>query len=206
MSLVIGVQARSTSKRFPGKVLENIGDKTMLDWCYMACKDVAQQVYVLPPCGDDAVINHCRKHNYLIHLTTAPENDCLARYLSLAEATSAARVCRITADCAFIFAPLLAFAATLSQGYDFTTTNWPPLHFPDGWDCEVMSPRLLQWLDKHSTIEEREHVTSAAYRSPKDLAAQRLSVCDVRYPLDLSKIKVSIDTEEDLARVREMMP
>ena len=206
MNFIIGIQARSTSKRFPGKVLENIGDKTMLDWCYLACRNIVQSVYVLPPCGDDAVINHCRKQNYLVHLTTATENDVLARYLSLAEATAATRICRITADCPFIFAPLLGWAATLSQHCDFTTTNWPPLHFPDGWDIEIMSPKLLQWLDRHSTTEEREHVTAAAYRSPKDMASQKLSVCDIRYPLNLANIKVSVDTEEDLGRVRDMLP
>jgi len=92
----------------------------------------------------------------------------------------------------------------LAQRYDVVTNITSPRWLPDGWDYEVLSARALTWLDRHSTLAEREHVTPALYRSPKDLEADKISVCSMRYPLDLSGLKWSVDTQDDLDRVRDM--
>jgi spore coat polysaccharide biosynthesis protein SpsF (cytidylyltransferase family) len=202
MHTVIGIQARSGSTRLERKCLQTIGDATILDHCVNACRAIVPHVWVLPPVGDEPILNHCRKNDYLVHQTTAPEDDVLSRYIGLQRSTGAERVVRITADCPFPFIPLLDWMVRFAVMGDFHTNAWPPRTILDGWDIEVMSPRMLEWLDKHSTVAEREHVTAAAYRSPEDMKASKLVLLPFKYQLDMSSIKYSVDTQSDLDEVR----
>jgi spore coat polysaccharide biosynthesis protein SpsF (cytidylyltransferase family) len=85
---------------------------------------------------------------------------------------------------------------------DFMSNTFAPRNLPDGWDIEVMSPRCLNWLDDHATVPEREHVTQALYQHEDEYTRDGLSLCKIHYPLDLSNLKISIDTQADLEYVK----
>ena len=69
----------------------------------------------------------------------------------------------------------------------------------DGADCEVISRRLLDDTAQRATApSDREHVTTLIRREPPAWA--KIGV--VLNHFDLSWIKLSVDTEEDLERVR----
>jgi spore coat polysaccharide biosynthesis protein SpsF (cytidylyltransferase family) len=44
---VIGIQARSSSKRFPNKVLAQISGRSIIEWVVMHCKLSGSEVFVL---------------------------------------------------------------------------------------------------------------------------------------------------------------
>lgn len=200
MKTIIGIQARSGSSRLPGKSIADIGGLPALVRCYNACMESGYQAYVLPPYGDSAIIDCCSKYNIIMHMTKdgTGESDVLERYVRLAKATRADRIVRITGDCPF---PYLNIS---DSDVDFESNCFHPRWIPDGWDCEVMSNRCLNYARDISSQVEREHVTAGIYRAISS-GEFPFTFHSVRYPLDLSNIKISIDTQEDLDRVRGMM-
>jgi spore coat polysaccharide biosynthesis protein SpsF (cytidylyltransferase family) len=58
----------------------------------------------------------------------------------------------------------------------------------------------MEWLEHNATAKgDREHVTTALKRNPPQWA----QFCHVMGWLDLSGLKLSVDTVEDMGRVRE---
>lgn len=206
--VLIAVQARSSSLRLPRKAFELIAGKTMLDRVLGSCRSAARylnerpnvqcSVAILTPDGDPVAVefrNRCE-------VIEGPLNDVLKRYAIAAQKTNADVIVRVTGDCPmipnFIISKLVTLALTNSYDYvsnvdeRFRTTL-------DGSDCEVISRRLLDDVDKRAVLpEDREHVTPLIRRHPPDWAKMGF-VCNY---FDLSDIKLSVDTLEDLERVR----
>lgn len=208
--VLIGIQARSSNTRLPRKAFELISGKTMLDRVISSCKTAARyvndqrnlgvhaRVAILTPVGDE-VATEFRSRCPVIE---GPLHDVLKRYVMAAEQYDADLIVRITGDCplipSFVVSKLLTLAAMNSYDYvsnvdeRFRTTL-------DGADCEVLSKRLLE--DTHARATEsrdREHVTTLIRRDRPDWAKIG-HVCNY---FDQSDIKLSVDTPEDLERVR----
>lgn len=201
---VIGIQARSGSTRLKHKSLQLIGSKSILEHCYDTCLQAGVDVYVLPPFDDDVMIEFCRSKNLDFLLVHGEENDVLARYLQMEAFTCADRIVRITGDCPFPNLPLLDWMIRNANAVDFISNTFAPRNVPDGWDIEIMSPDALIWLGENSTDANREHVTQAIYQQEDKYLSDGLSLCKVCYPIDLSGVKVCVDTEQDLQRMRGM--
>lgn len=206
------IQARSTSKRFPGKIFEKIGSKQILqhvlDACYNATSYInaysskhglACGVALAVPDGD-ILIPHYGRHTII----EGPENDVLKRYRMAADQLGSDYIVRITSDCPFIPPYIISKAITLCErgNLDFVTNADPRFRTaPDGHDCEVMSKRLLDWLDENVTRQEhREHVTSYLVETMPEWAKKM----DIIGFADFSEVKLSIDTREDLERMTTM--
>jgi spore coat polysaccharide biosynthesis protein SpsF len=70
----------------------------------------------------------------------------------------------------------------------------------DGMDCEVISRNLLDYVHFNATSKsDREHVTTFI-RKP-DLSRD-FSIAHIVGYVDLAGLKLSVDTDEDLERVR----
>jgi spore coat polysaccharide biosynthesis protein SpsF (cytidylyltransferase family) len=68
---------------------------------------------------------------------------------------------------------------------------------PDGWDCEVFSAKLLRFTDAQAKdAYDREHVTT--YMRDNKKGWKHLIVVN---HIDLSMHKLSVDTEEEYARI-----
>lgn len=209
--VLIGIQARSTSQRFPRKVFEKIGNQTMLQHVTTHCKRAADylnkgintpldaQVVLLVPEGDEIVT---RAERLGVEVLEGPEDDVLTRYASAARAKKADFVVRITADCPLIPPFLISKHVMLAveKGYDYLSNVFEEMRTaPDGFDCEVLSAQLMAYLDQYAVTKEyREHVTLMVRREPP--RSSKIG-CVVSY-LDLSGVKLSVDTPEDLERVR----
>lgn len=211
-SVSIIIQARSTSTRFPGKIFEKIGNKQILqhvlDACYNSSSYVNAQtnrhgricsVSLVVP-YNDTLIPFYSKHT----IVQGPEDDVLKRYAMAAQKLDSAYVVRITSDCPFIppYVISRAIAMAVDSGLDFLTNADPRYRTaPDGHDVEVMSRKMLEWLDQtaeHPT--DREHVTTLLHANVPPWAKK----ADIIGFADLSSIKLSIDTPEDLERLTEM--
>lgn len=131
------------------------------------------------------------------------ESDVLGRYHACLEANPAAYIVRLTSDCPLLDPGMIdtIVAWTLSSKADYGS-NLLPATFPDGFDVEVISSKLLQWLHENATDPaDREHVTWRLRRDPK--LQSELKIFNLSGLLDYSDIKLSVDTKEDLERVRE---
>jgi spore coat polysaccharide biosynthesis protein SpsF len=198
MSVIVGIQARSGSTRLKHKSLQEIGGRSIVQHAYDQCVAHGHLVraVVLVAAHDHDMIAHCAERHLPVIDWGGDENDVLSRYVALSRMNEGYHVVRVTGDCPFVWPCSFNMV-------DFWSNAHPTLRtVPDGWDFEVMSPRMVRWLDMVSTKEEREHVTAAAYRlKPSDMKIEF-----ARFPFDMFKgfPKMSVDTQEDLDRMRAM--
>lgn len=206
----VGIQARSTSSRFPRKMHAYIHRSTVLDHvldsvneaaCYInrwGKKGILVDVTLLVPEGDE-IIRRVRN----VAIIEGSEDDVLSRYAALQKSRNADYVVRITGDCplipSFIISKLINIAAL--NAYDYVSNVDERCRTtPDGFDCEVISKKLLCWADETAREPgDREHVTTLMRRDPPKWCR---SGTVVNF-LDLSHLKLSADTEDDLKRIRE---
>lgn len=211
-NIVIGIQARSTSHRFPRKVHQLIGDQAMLqhviDTSRSACgylnahrhkNGMIVSVAVAVPFNDEI----CEKYRGKVPIVEGPEDDVLTRYHNLASKLSAEYIVRITADCPliphFVISKLITIA--VKNQYDYCSNSDPRFRtYADGFDCEVISRRLLDYMHENAVSKsDREHVTPMAQHSPPQWAETGFVMGFV----NLSGLKLSVDTPEDLENVRQ---
>jgi len=212
----IGIQARSTSTRFPNKISEYVGDKRVIEHVISACNGAAQylerykfsnrlrcSVFVLIPKGDP--IKNLIPPEMVIE---GDENDVLSRYMLMANKSQATYVVRITGDCPLL-PPFLIYKCIISatkNHFDYFSNvgeyaGESMRTSIDGHDVEVISLRALRWADANSTTpEQREHVTVVLRNeNPAEYFNRGILIGHN----DHSEIKLSIDTQEDLMRVRD---
>lgn len=207
-NIIIGIQARSTSERFPKKHHEKIGSKRLLDHVIDACnsardyvnkvKDAAIcKVIVLTPTDDPIGQDFCETSEIFY----GSEEDVLGRYVACVEEHAATHIVRITGDCPLIppFVISKSILLGLQNSYDYiSNVDHRCRSAADGFDAEFLSSRMLDWLDSYSI--DREHVTTMAREHPPKWAKVGL----LSHSVDLSALKLSVDTPVDLQRVREV--
>src|SRR5579862_7162738 len=95
------IQARMGSSRLPGKVLTDIGGRTMLERVVTRAARAhrldAVVVATTTDSRDDAVVRECERLGFPSF--RGSENDVLDRYYGAARAFEAETVVRITSDC-----------------------------------------------------------------------------------------------------------
>jgi spore coat polysaccharide biosynthesis protein SpsF len=209
ISAAIVIQARSTSKRFPGKIFERIGAKQILQHVIDACSNSAAYinaytnqhgvvcgVSLCVPTGDALIVPYSKQN-----IIQGPEDDVLKRYILALDKLQADYIVRITSDCPFIPPFVISKAVTIAvkDKLDYLTNADPRYRTaPDGHDVEVISARLLRWLDENATSpSDREHVTSYLVDHLPDWASK----ADIIGFADLRDVKLSVDTREDLDRM-----
>lgn len=132
-----------------------------------------------------------------------PEDDVLARYQTMSEKLSPDYIVRVTADCPlippFLITKLIKLAVV--NEYDYCSNVDEKVRTSmDGHDVEVMSKRALEWANVTATDPSlREHVTQIlrSHLIPSDFKTSTV----VNF-LNQSHVKLSVDTPEDLERVR----
>lgn len=210
-SILIGIQARSGSTRLPGKAFELISGRTLLDRVIDACKSGAvnikknsrgaftARVVVLTPEGDPIA----KEFRSRCEIVEGPELDVLARYKKAADIYAPQYVARITGDCPLLPPFIISKLASLACYNDYDYVSNVDERFRtalDGADCEVMSRRMLDWAaDAAAEDPDREHVTTIMRRRPPHWA----KIGCVVHHFDQSDQKLSVDTREDLERVRD---
>lgn len=211
-SVLIGIQARSTSERFPSKVFEMIGQKPMLKHVVDACTHSANYlnklshktmasigVALLIPHNDPIAENYYFRN---VPTVQGDEHDVLSRYYSAMQKLKPDYIVRITGDCPLIPPYLISKMVKLAliNKYDYLSNVEPSARTAiDGFDCEVMSDRALRWMHETAkTKYDREHVTPLMRTSPPEWANRG----GVINNLNFSDMKLSVDTQEDLTNVR----
>ncbi len=211
INVLIGIQARSTSKRLPQKSIALIDAQTVTDHVITACTSAADhinkqktkvpihaQVALLVPDGDQLADLFMDK----VPIIQGPEDDVLARYMMAMEHFKPDYLVRVTGDCSLITAPIISkhVLCAVFDKLDYCANVYEECRtYVDGYDCEVISSDLMDWVSVNAEESyDREHV-STYIRSHKPQWAKFGAV--IGY-IDLSEIKLSVDTTEDLERVR----
>lgn len=206
-SVIAIIQARMGSSRLPGKVLKDILGEPMLIREVLRVRraqsigQVIVATTVLPE--DDIIAKVCRARGIPCYRGHAL--DVLDRYYQAAQIFNAEVIVRLTGDCPLIDPQEIdrTVRAFFDTGVDFTANRLPPpwkRTTPIGMDTEVVSFNNLAraWLEA-DTKHAREHVMPYFYEQEG-----RFSVLLVDHDPDLGGYRLTVDTPEDLALVREI--
>jgi glutamate-1-semialdehyde 2,1-aminomutase len=210
---VVIVQARLSSHRFPQKVLAPLADRPMLVHVLERAQKIpyVDAVVLAVPDEDYQTLGAIAEKQKVI-CYRGPKTDVLARYAMVARATQADLVVRVTGDCPLLapdVAGLVVQAAqkVLNAGRPLYVSNVMPPSWPDGMDVEAFDAGLL-WTASHTIMDayQREHVLGAAIKA--GVAAKwPINRRNISRPdkIDHSRLKLSVDSPGDLARVEWVM-
>ena len=189
------IQARMGSTRFPGKVLQPLAGKTMIQFLLerlAQCRTLDQIMVVTTHRDvDDVLAAHVRELGHEVF--RGSENDVLDRFYQAAATCNPDIVVRITGDCPLTDPALVDQVVTALQdeaaGY---ATNTLPPSYPDGLDVEAFTIQVLKqaWAEA-TTAEEREHVT------PYMRQPGKFQIAAVHHASDQSHLRWTVDQAED---------
>lgn len=197
------LQARFSSSRLPGKVLLPLLDKPMLlqqvDRIRRAAAIDKLVVATSTDGTDDKIAETCDA--YGVEYFRGSLIDVLDRFYRAAVAYKPDHVVRLTGD-GPLADPVIIDAVVdlhLSGGYDYTSNDHPPT-FPDGLDVEVFRRHCLEEAWQEALLpSQREHVTPFMYNYP-----DRYRIGNYLNSADLSALRWTVDTAEDLVLVRKI--
>jgi spore coat polysaccharide biosynthesis protein SpsF len=195
------IQARMGSTRLPGKVLMDLGGKTVLarvvDRLRRATLINEILVATTDSIADDAIIQECRRIN--VASFRGSESDVLDRYYQSALMTAAEGIVRITSDCPLIDPQIADDTVRLFLDLrpDYAS-NALDRTYPRGLDTEVMTRDALAcaWREAHLSYQ-RAHVTPYLYENPS-----RFDILAVRGRINYSDHRWTLDTAQDLVFIR----
>lgn len=197
------IQARVNSTRLPNKVFANIDGKPLLWHVVNRLKksNYLNKIIIATTTdkSDDKIENWSSNNQILCF--RGSENNVLKRYYDTAKTFNSSIIVRITADDPFKDYQIIdeVIQKFLFDGADFACNNYPPT-FPEGLDVEVFSfSALKKAFNNAKTDFEKEHVTQYFYKNSDDFILSKLY-----YKKNLSKLRWTIDTKEDLEMVRKV--
>ena len=201
MRIVTLIQARMSSTRLPGKVLADIGGKTMLARVYeRSARARFPAVTIIATSSnveDDPVEEHARQLGAPVF--RGSEDDVLDRFLGAARHYEGDAIVRITADSPLMDPDVIDEVCRrfTEKMPDYAVNENPPVDFR-GEDVEVVKFEALDraWREAEAPYE-RVHVTPYFYTNPHLFSIER-----VPWRLDVDGHRWTVDTEDDLAFVR----
>ncbi len=159
--VVAVVQARMSSTRLPGKVLADLAGRPALELLIARlsrCEQLDEIVVATSTDpSDDAIVQWCDLH--AVNCVRGSLVDVLARFRLAVEATDAAAIVRITADCPLIDPRTVDGLVSLfiKENLDYCGLSGD---FPHGLDCEIFTRDALFAAEEEATADyDREHVT-----------------------------------------------
>ena len=202
MKTVAVVQARMGSKRFPGKVMQDICGRPLIEVLLhrLSLSKKIDQI-VLATSSDprnQSMVAFVEHLGYSVY--QGSEDDVLDRYYHAAKNSDAEVVIRITGDCPLIDFELIDLMIDKfnADKVDFLTNCMPP-SFPDGLDTAIFSfDALAQAHHESKEPFEREHVTPYIRNSGK------FCVANYYNEKDYSSLRWTVDEPADLEVVRHV--
>jgi spore coat polysaccharide biosynthesis protein SpsF len=171
LNIVTVIQARTGSKRLPGKVLmEAAGKPLLLHMIERVGRAKLKGRIVIATTQekeDDVIESLCSA--YGIDCFRGSTNDLIDRHLKAALYYSADIVIKIPSDCPLIDPAIIdrtiEFFLRNRENFDYVS-NLHPATYPDGCDVEIFSFNALYRADKNADKDfEREHTTPYIWRN-----------------------------------------
>jgi spore coat polysaccharide biosynthesis protein SpsF len=203
-SVIAIVQARMSSRRFPGKVLTPFKGRAILEHVLTAVEQVLPPANVLiatsVESSDDAIVDFAAARGTRVFRGDLA--NVLARFQDAAKPQKDVEwILRVNADSPLLDAEVLHHVlAARGPDVDVVTTTQPRT-FPKGRNAELMRRMLLLRINAAAvTSEEREHVTSFFYNRPRKF---RIRNVESGHP-EWANVSFAVDTPEDLTRLERL--
>ena len=193
------LQARISSSRLPGKALERLENRTVLEHCMAALGYVHAECHVLLTDAESAPLFAPLAEAWGFELFEGDRDNVLDRFARAVERFGVDTIVRATGD-----SPLVSITLAnriLSEHRTVESDYSGYIGMPLGTGVEVLSARALMTADRYATEEyDREHVSPYVRHRPLEFRTHRPIV----EPNLQSNERVTLDTIEDLARLRTL--
>lgn len=207
--VIIITQARISSSRFPEKVLQPLGEGTLLSTHINRLKQskIANEIIVATTDEPDAykiveIADQCRVKSYRGSL-----NDVLDRFYQAAKVHNPDYIVRVTSDCPLIDASLVdkVIKMTVENNLDYGA-NILKEEYPDGQDVEVFTFNALEkaWYEAIAP-SEREHVTPYIRNNSSFKEGTFFTSQNYAAPDDYSYIRMTVDEPDDMKAVKVLV-
>jgi glutamate-1-semialdehyde 2,1-aminomutase len=197
------VQARIGSKRFPGKVMSDLGPYKVMELLLARLARATSLDKIIVATSnlqiDDALAEQIKGLG--VEVFRGDEQNVLSRFVDIAKLWEPQIIVRVTGDCPLID-PIIVDQVVegLEKSDADYSSNVEPASFPHGFDVESFTTQaLLRSLKEPNTTEEKEHVTTKM-RQSKEFLRYNLTARQ-----DYSFIRATLDYREDLAVLRNVV-
>jgi spore coat polysaccharide biosynthesis protein SpsF len=197
------VACRMSSQRLPGKTLLEVCGKPLLWYVIARLQSLRTSCPIVVACTDewfdDPIAAYC--HETQVPVFRGSTTDVAGRLVRCAQQYGFDYFARVNGDSPFVC------PALLRQGFDLAmreelelTTNLAPRSFPYGVAVEIIKTSWFAEQHARMSPEEKEHVTLGFYSRIQQIRFQ-----NIFHQYDYSGVRLTIDTEVDLARFRRLM-
>ena len=199
MKVIAILQARLSSSRLPGKVLFELGGKTIIEHIYnnVRSSNLIDEVYIATSDdkSDDQIESLCLKKDLKFYRGSL--DNVLSRFFNLSLNCKADLIVRITCDCPLVCTGTIndLIKIMIDNKFDYVSNTCPPTTsvYPDGSDVEVFTFDALEkaYTSKSKYVSE-EHVTFQFWQD-RSFKSFQLRDLDKNY----SKLRYTLDYMED---------
>lgn len=203
------IQARVGSTRLPHKILEPLGNLPVLEWVIHRVRraELLDDMLVATTncAADDEIVALCERLE--VSCFRGSEHDVLDRFVQAAQWSHASDVVRINADNPFIEPQFIDDLLAESEPADYisyqTSDGRPVMLTAVSFFSELVTRECLERADRViSDALLREHVTLGIYRNPEQYRVRFLPI--PAFAED-QRLRLTLDTSEDLALLREVV-
>lgn len=196
------IQVRMNSSRLPGKALELLGRRSVLEWvCERVRKSHEVHHWIVATSEEpdsDPIVEVCKRLGFEVQ--RGSDSDVLSRFVECIDRYKPQYIVRVCADNPFVCPTVIDSLASQIRIDDVYIANHRPHQFcsiADGFGVEIArATALLEDARNSKNVSVREHVTTELVprHSQRDIQVDD----SLRFPY----LRFDIDTSEDLARLR----
>jgi spore coat polysaccharide biosynthesis protein SpsF (cytidylyltransferase family) len=200
---LIIIQARTSSKRLPEKVLKLVNGRPILEWQTLRVIETFGPQQVLMATSDQEVDNRIEEVATKCGVPTirGSLNNVFSRFITGIKLYNPKNIMRITGDCP-LYMPELGRAILQEfneRGVDYLSNTLIPT-YPDGCDIEIFkSDSLVRLQGIELTEPELEHVTLGIYNRRHEFRCENYF-----NERDESSHRWTLDTDDDLIFIRNI--
>lgn len=202
MKIIAITQARTGSTRFPNKIMNKIGDETLLNIHINRIKKAKKINSIIIATtnkkNDDVIKQQADKLN--VNCFRGDEDDVLDRFYQAAKIHNPDYIVRLTSDCPLIDPILIdeIIESAIISNFDYCS-NTLIESYPDGQDIEVFTFNALKKAWKESVLKsEREHVTPFMKKNFKSINIHSNN-------MEFNKVRMTVDEPNDLVVINKLI-
>ncbi len=196
------VQARMSSRRYPGKVLAPFRGQPIIRHVLNSIEKVLSSSQIVVVTSTEESDNPLALYLQASHVPVfrGPLNNVFERFQQCLKKHPCDWILRICADSPLLDPLILQKLLNYTESdYDLVTTTFPRT-FPRGKNAELIRVHTFLSLNSQKLTEsEQEHPTSFFYRNSDSFKILNIESGDEK----LSEINLSVDTVEDLLRLEK---
>jgi len=204
MEYRVFLQARMSSRRFPGKMLAPLAGRPMIAWLLERLGAAVGRERLVLATSEDAtdlpLAHFAERYGYQVF--RGGLDNVFERFQACARVHPAPWVVRICGDSPMLDPGLIPMLlAHCHAGIDLVT-NVATRTFPPGQSVEILSAETLQSVNAQElNAEECEHPTQVFYRNPARYSIRNIAATNPEWP----RLSFVVDTLEDLRRLEPAM-